>query len=79
MTASMPILKLGMTGTAVEIWQRILCTAGYEVAVDGSFGPDTEDKTRQFELSKGIADDPHEAGPVAWKAGLELLKAEKNF
>ncbi len=79
MTASMPILKLGMTGTAVEIWQRILCIAGYGVAVDGSFGPDTQDKTRQFELSKGITDDPHEAGPVAWKAGLERLNAVKSF
>ena len=78
-TASMPILKLGMTGTAVEIWQRILCIAGYGVAVDGSFGPDTQDKTRQFELPKGITDDPHEAGPVAWKAGLERLNAVKSF
>ncbi|MCI9074649.1 MAG: hypothetical protein HFH10_02405 [Dorea sp.] len=73
------MIKLGMTGTAVEIWQRILCTAGYEVTVDGSFGPDTEDKTRQFELSIGITDDPHEAGPAAWKAGLELLGAVKSF
>lgn len=79
MTAGMPILKLGMTGTAVEIWQRILCIAGYGVAVDGSFGSDTQDKTRQFELSIGITDDPHEVGPAAWRAGLELLNAEKSF
>ncbi len=78
-TAGMPILKLGMTGTAVEIWQRILCIAGYGVAVDGSFGSDTQDKTRQFELSIGITDDPHEVGPAAWRAGLELLNAEKSF
>lgn len=78
-TASMVILKKGMTGDAVEIWQRILRAAGYDVTIDGSFGPDTEDKTRQFELSLGIADDPHEVGPAAWKAGLEMLKAEKSF
>ncbi len=73
------MIKLGMTGTAIEIWQRILCIAGYEVTVDGSFGPDTEDKTRQFELSIGITDDPHEAGLAAWRAGLELLNAEESF
>ena len=78
-TASMSILKIGMTGTAVEIWQRILCVAGYSVDVDGSFGPDTEDKTRQFELSHGITDDPHEVGPAAWKAGLERLNSVKSF
>lgn len=78
-TASMTILKKGMTGTAVEVWQKVLCAAGFEVEVDGSYGPDTEDKTRQFELSLGITDDPHEVGPAAWKAGLELLKAEKSF
>ena len=64
------MIKLGMTGTAIEIWQRILCIAGYE---------DTEDKTRQFELSIGITDDPHEAGLAAWRAGLELLNAEESF
>lgn len=78
-TASMTILKKGMTGNAVEIWQKILCIAGYNVKVDGSYGPDTEDKTRQFELSLGITDDPHEVGPAAWKAGLELLSAKKTF
>lgn len=78
-TVNMPILNKGMTGAAVEIWQRILRAAGYEVDIDGSFGPDTEDKTRQFELSKGITNDPHEVGPAAWKTGLEVLKAEKSF
>ncbi len=77
--ANMPILKKGMAGTAVTVWQNILCAAGYAVELDGSFGPATEDKTRQFELSHGITDDPHEVGPAAWKAGLELLGAAKTF
>ncbi len=78
-TVNMPILKKGMTGTAAGVWQKILNAAGYEVEVDGSFGPDTEDKTRQFELSQGITEDPHEVGPAAWKAGLSLLDAVKSF
>lgn len=78
-TANMPILKKGMAGTAVTVWQNILCAAGYAVELDGSFGPATEDKTRQFELSRGITDDPHEVGPAAWRAGLELLGAAKTF
>ncbi len=78
-TVNMPILKKGMTGSAVEIWQRILRAAEYEVSIDGSFGPDTEEKTRQFELSSGITEDPHEVGPMAWKAGLGILGAVKSF
>lgn len=78
-TVKMEILKKGMTGTAVRVWQMILNAAGYETDVDGSFGPDTEDKTRQFELSCGITDDPHEVGPAAWRAGLGLLGAVKSF
>ena len=78
-TANMPVLKKGMAGTAVTAWQNILCAAGCAVELDGSFGPATEDKTRQFELSHGITDDPHEVGPAAWKAGLELLGAAKTF
>lgn len=78
-TASMPILEKGMTGTAVEVWQRILRIAGYNVDVDGSFGPNTENQTRQFETASGITSNPHMVGPAAWKAGLELLKAAKTF
>lgn len=78
-TANILILKKGMAGTAVTVWQNILCAAGCAVELDGSFGPVTEDATRQFELSRGITDDPHEVGPAAWKAGLELLGAAKTF
>lgn len=78
-TVNMPILRKGMTGSAVEIWQRILLAAGYKVDVDGSFGPGTETQTRQFEIAAGITDNPNMVGPTAWKAGLELLKAAKTF
>ena len=78
-TANLPILKKGMTGNAVGIWQEILCLAGYETTVDKSFGPKTEAQTEAFERSKGITDDPNEVGPAAWKAGLELLSAAKTF
>lgn len=78
-TANLPILKKGMTGSAVRIWQTILCLSGYDTEIDSSFGPDTEAKTEEFERSKGITDDPNEVGPSAWKAGLELLSAAKTF
>lgn len=78
-TANMLILKKGMTGTAVGIWQEILCAAGYSVGVDRSFGEDTEAKTKAFEIANGIADAPHQVGPAAWKVGLELLEASKTF
>lgn len=78
-TASMKALRYGMTGDAVKVWQTILCAAGYQVTVDGSFGPDCEEKTKAFETSKGITDAPERVGPAAWKAGLEILDAEKSF
>lgn len=78
-TASLPVLKLGMTGPAVEVWQMILCAAGYDADVDRSFGPDTESKTISFEQSKGITADPQQVGPAAWKVGLEVLTAAKTF
>lgn len=78
-TANLPILKKGMTGSAVGVWQTILCLAGFDTKVDKSFGPDTEEKTESFERSKGITDDPNEVGPAAWKAGLEILEAENTF
>ena len=77
--ASMPILKKGMTGSAVRVWQQILCAAGYNTAVDSSFGDDTEEKTEKLEKAKGITKDPNQVGPAAWKAGLEILEAEKTF
>lgn len=78
-TANLPILKYGMTGEAVKVWQTILCAAGYAVDTDGSFGPDCKDKTKKFEISKGITDTPEQVGPAAWKAGLEILDAVKRF
>lgn len=78
-TANLPVLKYGKTGDAVKVWQTILCAAGYSVTVDGSFGPDCEEKTKAFETSKGITDAPEQVGPAAWKAGLEILDAEKSF
>lgn len=78
-TANLPVLKYGMTGEAVKAWQTILCAAGYTVDKDGSFGPDCQEKTKTFEMAKGITDTPEQVGPAAWKAGLEILDAVKSF
>lgn len=76
---TMPVLKKGMTGNAVGIWQQILCIAGHATGVDNSFGNDTEEKTIAFEKSVGIYDEPECVGSNAWKAGLSLLGARKTF
>lgn len=41
----------------VKFIQNRLCKHGYKVAVDGSFGPDSEAKTKQFQKAKGITVD----------------------
>lgn len=78
-TASLPILKKGMTGSAVGVWQEILCAAGFGTDVDNSFGPDCEEKTIAFEKSVGITNSPHQVGPKAWAAGLNKVSASKTF
>ena len=77
--ASMPVLKKGMTGSAVRVWQQILCAAGYNTSVDSSFGDDTNERTGEFEKAQVITKDPNQVGPAAWKAGLEILTAKKTF
>lgn len=72
----LPVLKKGMKGIAVGIWQQILCEAGYKTTVDESFGPKTEAKTIEFEKSRGITECPEQVGPSAWRNGLDLLKAK---
>lgn len=41
----------------VKFIQNRLCKHGYKVEVDGSFGPDSETKTKQFQKAKGITVD----------------------
>jgi len=44
-------------GPGVRRWQELLHTAGYDVDVDGAFGPDTDAKTRKAQADLGVAVD----------------------
>lgn len=60
------LLKQGTRGGDVLIWQARLTELGYPPGPkDGIFGPRTEQATRQFQRSKGIAVDGI-VGPITW-------------
>ncbi|TCP30916.1 putative peptidoglycan binding protein [Scopulibacillus darangshiensis] len=54
---SSKLLKAGDRGDAVSDVQSKLDAKGYGLAVDGIFGPNTEDAVRQFQGDKGLAVD----------------------
>ena len=63
----MAILSTGATGAAVTILQRDLSFLGYNVTVDGDFGPGTQAAVIQFQTDKGLEPDGA-AGPDTWAA-----------
>lgn len=66
-----PILRNGSNGDAVKLAQRELNRAGFELVIDGAFGPDTEADVRTFQKHSGIKSDGI-IGPQTWKALLNL-------
>lgn len=54
---SAPLLRRGSTGSAVKEWQKTLNRLGYELEVDGIFGPLTEKATKDFQKMADIEDD----------------------
>jgi peptidoglycan hydrolase-like protein with peptidoglycan-binding domain len=66
------VLRRGTTGPQVAGWQRILAGAGHRIAVDGSFGPDTETATRAFQRQLGVEPDGI-VGPATHEATARLL------
>ena len=64
---NMKEIKRGSKGKIVKVWQAVL---GAEI--DGSFGPDTEKKTKALQKKLGLT----QTGVVdkaTWKAGLESV------
>lgn len=51
------VLKRGSKGSAVRELQEQLVTLGYKVAVDGDFGPGTEDAVHHLQKSFGYTVD----------------------
>lgn len=60
-------VKSGSKGEAVKGAQRQLNKYGYNLAVDGSFGPATDGATRDFQSKRGLAVDGS-IGPNTWHA-----------
>jgi len=65
--SQVPMLKKGMYGKAVEVWQTIV-----GVNVDGDFGSRTLDATVDFQTSHGLDGDGI-VGQKTWTKGLEEL------
>lgn len=64
---NMKEIKRGSKGKIVKVWQAVL-----GVEIDGSFGPDTEKKTKALQKKLGLT----QTGVVdkaTWKAGLESV------
>ena len=66
-TAKMPLIKQGNTGSSVRLWQELI-----GVEVDGEFGPVTHGATLGFQNNHDLVVDG-EVGPKSWGAALSEL------
>ena len=62
-----PTLRQGSRGAAVSSLQNRLRAHGYNVSVDGDFGPATANAVRSFQRAKGLGVDGV-VGPATWSA-----------
>lgn len=65
----LPVLQKGSKGAAVETLQQLLNAKGYECAVDGSFGAQTDAAFRKFQRDRKLVEDG-KCGKASW---TELL------
>ncbi|MFS0862086.1 peptidoglycan-binding domain-containing protein [Fredinandcohnia sp. 179-A 10B2 NHS] len=63
----MSVFKRGDKGAGVLAYQEDLKLAGYEISADGSFGPETEAVTKQFQKDNNLI--------VDGSAGAQTLSA----
>jgi len=70
--AARPTIRRGDRGDHVRHMQIRLVYHDFPVAVDGIFGPDSEDKLKRFQYVKGLLVDGV-CGPITW-AALEAAK-----
>jgi peptidoglycan hydrolase-like protein with peptidoglycan-binding domain len=66
-SGSTATIKQGASGAAVKNLQTRLRAHGYNVSVDGAFGPATASAVRSFQSSKGLTADGV-VGPKTWAA-----------
>ncbi len=73
---SMPTIRLGSSGKAVETWQGILRRdsgiSGFSLPPDGQFGAITDAATRKWQNSSGLAADGV-VGPKTWMKAIGSL------
>ena len=62
----LPILKKGTKNTTVRSLQALLAGYGYDITVDGSFGPATEKIVRAYQKDSKLTIDGS-VGPATWK------------
>ena len=60
-------VRVGDHGPGVEELQRRLRDHGYEIAIDGTFGPGTDNVVREFQEDHGLMVDGV-VGPATWAA-----------
>jgi predicted chitinase len=60
-------LRQGSKGDAVETLQQQLVTLGYQIGVDGNFGPGTRGAVVDFQGKNGLTNDGI-CGPATWAA-----------
>ena len=58
-----------MRGDDVRTWQERLRELGYELEVDGAYGPQTAEATRAFQRDRGLTVDGI-VGPETWRAAF---------
>lgn len=69
-----PLTQSGAAGNAVWAVQRLLQHRGHDLAVDGQFGPNTEQAVRDFQSGAGLAVDGI-VGQNTWSALIVLLRS----
>jgi hypothetical protein len=65
--ANRPMVRRGDTGESVRLVQSLLQAKGYDLEVDGIFGPDTEAAVKDFQGAANLSVDGV-VGPNTWSA-----------
>ncbi|KAB2384622.1 peptidoglycan-binding protein [Actinomadura montaniterrae] len=59
-----------MRGDDVRTWQARMKARGWSIAVDGAYGPASEEVCRAFQREKGLGVDGV-VGPATWRAAWD--------
>ncbi len=71
----MELILIGHSGYDVRVLQQRLQAAGYDLAVDGDFGPATDSAVRAFQRDRGLIDD----GVVGTKTQAALQQRDTRL